>query len=64
MTMQSNLAEIPQPPTKPLVGNLLDLDPVAPVQRMLKLVQEYGPIFRLAVRGTYLVVVSGHELVA
>ena len=64
MMAQANLVEIPQPPTTPLLGNLLDLDRVSPVQGMLKLAQEYGPIFRLAVRRTYLVVVSGHALVA
>jgi cytochrome P450 / NADPH-cytochrome P450 reductase len=61
---QTNLVIIPQPPTKPLLGNLLDLDRVAPVQALVKLAQDYGPIYRLAVRGTCLVVVSGHELVA
>ncbi len=61
---QSNLVDIPQPPTKPLLGNLLDLDRVAPVQGLVKLAQEYGPIYRLAIRGNFLVVVSGHKLVA
>src|SRR5271163_737352 len=61
---QLDLVDIPQPPVKPLIGNLLDLDRVAPVQGLVKLAQQYGPIYRLAVRGTFLVVVSGHELVA
>jgi cytochrome P450 / NADPH-cytochrome P450 reductase len=59
-----DLVDIPQPPTKPLLGNLLDLDRIAPVQGLVKLAHEYGPIYRLAMRGTYLVVVSGHQLVA
>jgi cytochrome P450/NADPH-cytochrome P450 reductase len=62
MATQS-LTEIPQPPTKPIVGNLLDLDSAGPVQGLVAIAHEYGPIFRLAIRGTYLVVVSGHELV-
>jgi cytochrome P450/NADPH-cytochrome P450 reductase len=61
---QNSLVDIPQPPSKPILGNLLDLDRVMPVQGLVKLAQEYGPIFRLAVRGTYLVVISGHQLVA
>jgi cytochrome P450/NADPH-cytochrome P450 reductase len=60
---QPNLVDIPQPPTKPVLGNLLDLDRIAPVQGLVKLAQRYGIIYRLALRGTYLVVVSGHELV-
>jgi cytochrome P450 / NADPH-cytochrome P450 reductase len=61
---QPNHVDIPQPPIKPLIGNLLDLDRAAPVQGLVQLAQQYGPIYRLAVRGTFLVVVSGHELVA
>src|SRR5271154_3883332 len=61
---QLDLVDIPQPPVKPLIGNLLDLDRVAPVQGLVKLAQQYGPIYRLAGRGKFLVVVSGHELVA
>ena len=37
-------ARIPQPPEKFLLENLLDLSPTSPVQDMVKLAREYGPI--------------------
>ncbi len=60
---KSELSEIPQPPETVLVGNLLDLDRAAPVQGLARLAREYGPIFKLRMRKTFLVVVSGHRLV-
>ena len=55
---------IPQPPTKPLLGNLPDMDLSTPVQGMMKLAREYGPIFRLELPGgRRLAVVSGFDLV-
>src|ERR1700730_10113675 len=58
-----NLVEIPQPPTKPILGNLLNLDRAGPVQGFMRLAKKYGPIYKLALRKTFLVVVSSHELV-
>src|ERR1051326_985524 len=55
--------EIPQPPTKFLVGNLLDIETSIPTQTFIKLAQEYGPIFQLDLPGRRVVVVSGFELV-
>jgi cytochrome P450 / NADPH-cytochrome P450 reductase len=59
----SELVEIPQPPAKPFIGNLLSFDRSGPVQGLVRLAQLYGPIYRLAIRGTYLVVISDHALV-
>jgi len=59
----SELMEIPQPPAKPFIGNLLNFDRSGPVQGLLRLAQQYGSIYRLALRGTYLVVISDHALV-
>lgn len=57
------LARIPQPPEKFLLGNMLDLSAATPVQDMIRLAREYGPIYRMVFRGRVVLVVSGHELV-
>ncbi|MDX2044550.1 MAG: cytochrome P450 [Acidobacteriota bacterium] len=58
-----NFARIPQPPEKFLLENLLDLSPTSPVQDMVRLAREYGPIYRLEMRGRVAIVLSGYELV-
>jgi cytochrome P450 / NADPH-cytochrome P450 reductase len=63
MPAKNRLAPIPQPPTKPVVGNMLSLDSSAPVQNLTRLAKELGPIFWLDMMGAPLVVVSGHDLV-
>ncbi len=57
------LATIPQPPMKPLLGNLPDIDATTPTQGMMRLAREYGPIFRLELPGRKVVLVSGYDLV-
>src|ERR1700747_3172243 len=63
MPAKNRLAPIPQPPTKPLVGNMLSLDASAPVQNLTRLAKELGPIFWLDMMGAPIVVASGHDLV-
>ncbi len=63
MASTNRLSPIPQPPTKPVVGNMLSLDSTAPVQNLARLAKELGPIFWLDMMGAPLVVVSGHDLV-
>src|SRR6201984_3333546 len=63
MPAKNRLAPIPQPPTKPLVGNMLSLDASAPVQNLTRLAKELGPIFWLDMMGAPIVIVSGHDLV-
>ncbi len=63
MSANPPLARIPQPPEKLLLGNLLALSATTPIQDMVRLAREYGPIYRLAMRGRVVLVVSGHELV-
>src|SRR6202158_2797465 len=63
MASTNRLSPIPQPPTKPVVGNMLSLDSTAPVQNLARLASELGPIFWLDMMGAPLVVVSGHDLV-
>ena len=63
MASTNRLSPIPQPPTKPVVGNMLSLDSTAPVQNLARLARELGPIFWLDMMGAPLVIVSGHDLV-
>src|SRR5450755_232035 len=63
MPSKNRLSPIPHPPTKPVVGNMLSLDPNAPVQNLTRLAKELGPIFWLDMMGQPLVVASGYELV-
>ena len=55
-------AHIPQPRLRPIVGNGPDLDPDSPIQSMLKLAGELGPIYRLTFPTGSLLVLSSLEL--
>src|SRR5689334_8049635 len=63
MASPNKLSPIPRPPTKPVVGNMLSLDSSAPVQHLVRLVKELGPIYWLDMMGAPLVIVSGHDLI-
>jgi len=63
MASGNRLSPIPHPPTKPVVGNMLSLDSTAPVQHLVRLSRELGPIFWLDMMGAPIVIVSGHDLV-
>src|SRR3954447_691241 len=63
MASPNKLNPIPHPPKKPVVGNMLSLDPNAPVQHLVRLTRELGPIFWLDMMGAPLVIVSGHDLI-
>ena len=54
---------VPQPPMKLLLGNLGELDSKAPIQSMMRLAREYGPIYKLTLAGKDVHVVSSQELV-
>jgi cytochrome P450/NADPH-cytochrome P450 reductase len=58
------MSEIPQPRVRPLVGNAPDLGLKTPLQNMVKLARELGPLYRLTFPQSSLLVVSSHELVA
>lgn len=59
------ISQIPQPKTFGPLGNLPNLDLEAPVQSMVKLSNEYGPIFRLDYPGGRSeLYISTHDLVA
>ena len=61
--MPASDTPIPQPPTRPLVGNLPDLDAGKGVLSMVEVAEEYGPIVRIQVFNRNIVVVSSQELV-
>ncbi|TKW78818.1 MAG: cytochrome P450, partial [Bradyrhizobium icense] len=63
MASPNKLSPIPRPPTKPVVGNMLSLDSNAPVQHLVRLTKELGPIYWLDMMGAPLVIVSGHDLI-
>jgi cytochrome P450 / NADPH-cytochrome P450 reductase len=63
MASTNKLNPIPHPPKKPVVGNMLSLDAKAPVQDLVRLTKELGPIFWLDMMGAPIVIVSGHDLV-
>jgi cytochrome P450/NADPH-cytochrome P450 reductase len=63
MTSPNKLDPIPHPRKKPVVGNMLSLDPNAPVQDLVRLSKELGPIFWLDMMGAPLVIVAGHDLI-
>jgi cytochrome P450 / NADPH-cytochrome P450 reductase len=55
---------IPQPPLEPILGNLRLIDPRGPVQSMMKLTRDMGPIVRLEFFGRRLILLSSQALVA
>ena len=63
MPSRNILDPIPHPPKTFLVGNLLALGATTPVQDMMKLARQYGPIYWLDMMGKPVIVVSGSSLV-
>lgn len=57
-----DLERIPQPPTVPFLGNILDIDVELPVSSFQLLTKQYGDIFQLYFAGRRRVFVSGHAL--
>src|SRR5918994_5422010 len=64
MTTPTVYEPIPQPPGYPVLGNLFDVRGAeTPIQALMKLARQHGPIFRLHVGPRKLIVVSGYDLV-
>ncbi|MFN4271325.1 MAG: bifunctional cytochrome P450/NADPH--P450 reductase [Aliihoeflea sp.] len=59
----SSQPAVPQPPVKPIIGNLTQIDTEAPVQRFMELARQYGPFFKLQVFGRSMYIASSQELV-
>ena len=64
MSTEPKLERIPMPDKMPLIGNALTVDKEAPLQSLMELSDKLGPIYRMDMMGTPMVIVSGHELVA
>jgi cytochrome P450/NADPH-cytochrome P450 reductase len=60
---QPRVASVPQPKAHLLMGNVPDVGFETPVQNLMKLAQEHGPIFKLRFPAQELYVVSGYSLV-
>lgn len=56
-------ASIPQPPLKPVIGNLAEIDGEAPVQSFMRLARTYGPFFKLKIFDREVHIASSQELV-
>ncbi|WP_343527009.1 cytochrome P450 [Sphingomonas sp.] len=56
------MATIPQPKGYPLIGNIAELDPKAPVQSLMRLAREHGSLFRIEMFGRGLVIVGSQAL--
>ncbi|KAJ5088531.1 hypothetical protein N7456_012147 [Penicillium angulare] len=61
--MSSEIAQkIPNPPGVPILGNIFDVNPNETWNSLIKLSQQYGPIFKINVLGKQLVFISNVEL--
>jgi len=63
MSKKNRLHPIPQPDSLPMLGNVLSVDADAPLQNLMQISKELGPIFWLDMMGKPIVIVSGAELV-
>ncbi|MEM7214318.1 MAG: cytochrome P450 [Pseudomonadota bacterium] len=63
MDQKANLERIPMPEKKPFVGNMLSVDKDRPLQSLMDLTRQLGPIFRMDMMGKPMVIVSGADLV-
>jgi cytochrome P450/NADPH-cytochrome P450 reductase len=63
MALQQKIGPPPRPPQKPVVGNTFDIGTRTPIQDLMRLGREYGPIFELEMMGKAFTTVWGQELV-
>jgi cytochrome P450 / NADPH-cytochrome P450 reductase len=56
--------DFPGPPGLPFLGNIRAIDLAQPIDSLMSLAREYGPIFKLTTPGGISVVVSGVDLVS
>jgi cytochrome P450/NADPH-cytochrome P450 reductase len=63
MSQDVKLERIPMPDKKPVVGNMLSVDKDTPLQSLMQLTRDLGPIFRMDMMGTPIVVASGYDYV-
>ncbi|MFK7836536.1 MAG: bifunctional cytochrome P450/NADPH--P450 reductase [Sulfitobacter sp.] len=63
MTDAPKLERIPMPDKAPLLGNVLSVDKDAPLQSLMEMTRDLGPIIRMDMMGKPMVIASGHEIV-
>ncbi len=63
MNAPIGIDEIPGPRGLPLLGNIFDIDAHSPTEQMVRMAQEYGPIFKLTTPAGLRLLVSGPDLV-
>ncbi|HWO06261.1 MAG TPA: cytochrome P450, partial [Methylomirabilota bacterium] len=63
MAQKNPLDPIPHPPRTLVLGNLLSLGISTPIQDMMTLARQYGPIYWRDMMGKPIVVVSGFSLI-
>ncbi|KAK1499119.1 cytochrome P450 [Colletotrichum tamarilloi] len=61
--MPNSIIEIPEPPRKPVLGHVTEIDQDYPLGSFVHMANKYGPIYRLDLLGQKLVFVNTHELV-
>jgi cytochrome P450/NADPH-cytochrome P450 reductase len=61
--MQNPLHPIPSPSGNPIIGNLFSVDAKAPLQSLMELTRELGPIYWLNMMGKPMIIASGPEIV-
>jgi cytochrome P450/NADPH-cytochrome P450 reductase len=61
MSSDHDSIRIPQPRVRPIVGNTPDVDQDRPIQSLIELAKQYGPIYRLTFPNGSLLVLSSHE---
>ena len=62
-SIETRTASVPQPPQKPIVGNLTEIDSDTPIQSMMRLARQYGPFYKLNLVGREVYVASSQVLV-
>ncbi|MEM7189280.1 MAG: cytochrome P450, partial [Pseudomonadota bacterium] len=60
---KSKSKSIPSPPRSPIVGNLLSIDSSKPLQDLMNIAREQGPIFKLDMMGKPLIMAWGTDIV-
>lgn len=55
--------DVPQPPLKPIIGNLGEIDGNMPIQSFMKLARIYGPFFRMRLLDRNIYIASSQEIV-
>lgn len=63
MASNSPLQDIPRPSGLPIVGNAYTVDTEKPLQSLMDIARQQGPIFSLLIMGKPMVIVSGAALV-